>query len=258
MRKILLSLLLTLSLVGCGKDKNTIVVGTIAGPETELMQSAKAVAKKRYQLDVEIKTFNDYTIPNIALDDGSLDANVYQHLPYLEASNKARNTHLESIGKTFIYPMAVYSKKIKSLSQLQDHALVAIPNDPSNEARALLLLQKAKLIKLNKGFDATVFNITDNPKKLKIKPLEAAELPRILDDVSIAVINTNYAKAANLNPKKDGLFVEDKNSPYANLIVVKAKDKNKPQLKKLVKALQSQEVKDKAKQLFGDMAIPAW
>lgn len=249
---------LSLLLLSCAQDKNTIVVGTIAGPETELMEVAKDVAQKQYGLNIKIKTFSDYVIPNIALNEGSLDANVYQHLPYLEAAIKSRGYKLVSIGKTFIYPMAAYSNKIKSIDQLPDNAIVAIPNDPSNEARALLLLQKAGLIKLNKTFDATVLNITDNPKHLQFKTLDAAQLPRSMDDATLVVINTNFAVAAHLSPQKDGLLIEDKNSPYANIIVVRKADKNKKTLHELVEALHSKAVLDKAKVLFKDQAIPAW
>jgi D-methionine transport system substrate-binding protein len=251
-------ILLSFLMLSCAENKNTITVGTIAGPETALMDVAKEVALKDYGLTIKIKTFSDYVIPNIALNEGSLDANVYQHLPYLKAAIKARGYQLVSIGKTFIYPMAAYSKKIKSIQALPDNAIVAIPNDPSNEARALLLLQKANLITLNKQFDASVLNITSNPKHLKFKTLDAAQLPRALEDATLAVINTNYAVAAGLSPKKDGLLIEDKDSPYANIVVVRKKDKNKKTLHELVKALHSKAVLEKAKVLFKNQAIPAW
>lgn len=251
-------LLTTLLLTGCQRDKNILIVGTIAGPETTLMEVAQDVAQKRYGLTVKIKTFSDYVIPNIALNDGSIDANVYQHLPYLEAANKAKGYSLVSIGKTFIYPMAMYSKRIHSLSDLPKGAIIALPNDPSNEARALLLLQQANLIKLSKKYDASVLDVTDNPKQLVFKPLSAAQLPRSLVDVDAAVINTNYALAAGLSPQKDSLLLESKASPYANIIVVRKADQHNPKLKQLVKALHSPEVLAKAKDLFKEEAIPAW
>lgn len=245
-------------LLGCQQDKNSITVGTIAGPETALMEVAKQIAKEKYQLNINIKTFSDYVIPNIALNDGSIDANVFQHQPYLDAVIKARGYRLISIGKTFVYPMAIYSQKLKSLSELKPGANIAIPNDPSNETRALLLLQKAKLISLAKKHDATINDIKENPKKLKIKPLAAAQLPRVLSDVDLAVINTNYAIINQLSPKKDGLFIEDKSSPYANIIVVRKQDEHNPKLLILVKALNSAEVLQKAKVLFKNQAIKAW
>lgn len=241
-------------------DKDTIRVGTISGPETELMEVAKDVALKRYGLKVEIVTFSDYNTPNEALSDGSLDANMFQHMPYLTAQIQARGYKLVPIGKTFIYPMGIYSKKITQLSQLVDNAKVGIPNDPSNEARALLLLQQAKLIQLksNVSFNATPTDIANNPKHLQIVQLDAAQLPRALNDVTIAVINTNYAIPAGLSPTKNALVLESSKSPYANLIVARMDNQQDPRLKQLIAAFQSPEVLAAAKKLFGDGAIPAW
>ncbi|WP_133126827.1 MetQ/NlpA family ABC transporter substrate-binding protein [Legionella nagasakiensis] len=252
-------LALFLLLTACSKPSpNTLVVGTISGPESELVETAQKVAKDRYGLTVKIIEFSDYNLPNEALQDGSLDANVYQHLPYLEAASQAHGYDLEVIGKTFVYPTGIYSKKFKSLASLPNQAVIAIPNDPSNEARALLLLQKAGLITLKDTRNATVQDIATNPKKLRFKELDAAQLPRVLADVDAAVINTSFAIPAGLNPTKDTLFREGKDSPYANLIVIRRNSTKKPQLELLVKALNSQEVKEKAKDLFGDAAIPAW
>lgn len=240
-------------------QKNTLKVGTIAGPETSLVIAAKEVAEKN-GVNIQVIEFSDYNIPNTALNDGSIDANIFQHDPFLQSAIKAHGYTLVAIGKTFIYPMGIYSKKIKSLSELPDKAIVTIPNDPSNEARALLLLQKANLIKLKNENDinATPQDILENPKQLQIKELDAAQLPRTLADVDIAVINTTFAIPADLLPKRDAIFIEDQSSPYANLIVVREKDQNKPELKKLTEALHSQAVMDKAKELFSDQAIPAW
>lgn len=264
-RKLLLIVTLgifAVGLVACHSKeaKNSIRVGTIAGPETQLMEVAKAVALKRYGLDVTIITFSDYNTPNEALSDGSIDANAFQHIPFLTAQIKARGYKIVSIGKTFIYPVGIYSKKITALSQLPDHAKVAIPNDPSNEARALLLLQSAKLItlKADAGFNATPLDIASNPKQLQFVQLDAAELPRALSDVTIAAINTNYAVPAGLSPVKDALYVERGDSPYANIIAVREDNQNDERLKQLVAAFQSPEVVAEAKKLFGDGAIPAW
>lgn len=256
----ILSILAFFSLLGgCNPPSpNTIMVGTISGPETELVEVAQKVAHERYGLDVKIIEFNDYNLPNEALQDGSLDVNVYQHLPYLQAASKAHGYHLEVLGKTFVYPTGIYSTKIKSLQHLPDHALVAIPNDPSNEARALLLLQKAKLITLHTQQNASLQDIASNPKKLRFTELDAAQLPRILADVDAAIINTTFAIPAGLNPARDALLIEGKDSPYANLIVIRQNSTKKPQLELFVKALNSPEVKAKAHELFGDAAIPAW
>lgn len=252
-------LVLLVSLVACHKPSpNTLTIGTIAGPETDLVETAKEVAEQKFGLTIKIVEFNDYNLPNEALQDGSLDANVYQHLPYLQAANKAHGYDLEAIGKTFVYPTGIYSKKIKKLNQLPDKATIAIPNDPSNEARALLLLQKAGLITLRKTDLASVADITSNPKQLAIKELDAAQLPRILDDVDAAVINTTFAIPAGLSPSRDAIYVEGKDSPYANLIVIHRDSPKKAQLEEFVKAMNSKEVKNKAQELFGDAAIPAW
>jgi len=252
-----LTICISLCLSACShpEPKNVIRVGTIAGPETDLMQVVKQVALKRYHLIVKIDTFNDYILPNQALHDGEIDANAFQHLPYLEAQNKARGYHLVAAGKTFLYPMALYSQKIKSLTQLKTADKIAIPNDPSNEARALLLLQRAKLISLkNKATEATVNDIDSNPKKLQFITLDAAGLPRTLQDVTVAVINTTFAKPAGLNPQQ-GLIVENTDSPYTNIIATTPALLHSKKLRELVQAYQSPAVLLKAKSLFGHMAI---
>ena len=257
--RILSLLTLLLSLVACSKSPpNTLIVGTISGPETDLVEVAQKVALEQYGLNVKIIEFNDYNLPNEALQDGSLDANIYQHAPYLKASSKAHHYDLEVIGKTFVYPTGIYSKKIKSLSQLPNNALIALPNDPSNEVRALLLLQKTGLITLKTSLPSSIQDIAKNPKQLRFKELDAAQLPRILPDVEAAVINTTFAIPAGLKPTHDALFLEDKNSPYANLIVINRNSEKKAQLQLLVKAMNSKEVKEKAHALFGDAAIAAW
>ena len=201
-------------LVGCNKPSpNTLTVGTVSGPETDLVEVAQKVALDSYGITVKIIEFNDYNLPNEALQDGSLDANVYQHLPYLKAASKAHGYDLEVIGKTFVYPTGIYSKKIHALKQLPHKALIALPNDPSNEVRALLLLQKAGVITLKTKHPTSTQDIANNPKQLRFKELDAAQLPRILLDVDAAVINTTFAVPAGLSPTRDALFLEDKHSP---------------------------------------------
>lgn len=252
----------TIFIFGCNRQEaaNQMRVGTISGPETELMEVAKQVALKKYGLNIHIVTFNDYSLPNKALADGDIDANMFQTIAYLQEDAKAHNYHFTIVSKTFIYPMAIYSKKIKRIADVPVRATVTIPNDPSNEARALQLLQNAGLIKLNSKASslATIADIVKNPKALQIKALNAAQLPRSLDEVSLAVINTNYATPAGLNPRRNGLFVENKSSPYANVLVVNSKDKDNPKVKQLVEALQSQAVIDASETLFDHQAIPAW
>lgn len=249
-----------LNLLSCGKSSPTdiLTVGTISGPETELIEVAQNVALEQYGLTVKIIEFNDYNLPNEALQDGSLDANIYQHYPYLQAASKAHGYTFDVIGKTFIYPTALYPGKTKSLHALQKGSIIALPNDPSNEARALLLLQNAGLITLKHTRNATLDDIANNPKQLQFKELDAAQLPHVLADVDAAAINTTYALPAGLNPVRDALFLEKQDSPYANLIVINKRSNKRQQLQLLVKAIHSKPVKAKAKQLFGNAAIPAW
>ncbi len=252
-------LILILGLASCNKPApNTLVVGTIAGPETELIETAREIAKKDYGLSIKVVEFNDYNLPNEALQDGSLDVNVYQHLPYLKAAMAAHGYNLQAIGRTFVYPMGIYSKKFKSLTDLPAKSIIAIPNDPSNEARALLLLQEAQLITLKNTSNSNVPEIDSNPKQFQLKEMDAAQLPRVLPDVAAAVINTTFALPAGLNPLRDALFTENKDSPYANIIVIRKDTEKRQALELFVKALNSAPVKAKAKQLFGNAAIPAW
>lgn len=241
-------------------DKNTLKVGTISGPESELMQTAKDVAKKQFGLSIDVIEFSEYTQPNAALNDGSIDANMFQHQPFLDQEIKNKHYELITIGRTFIYPMGLYSQKIKKLSELPKGALVAIPNDATNEGRALLLLQKAKLIQLKPraGIYATPADISSNPKHLVFKELDAAQTARSLPDVSLAAINTNYAIPAGLSPTKDALFHEDKNSPYANIIVIRQDSKDDPRMKQLIAALQSDAVMKAAQKIFKGQAMKAW
>lgn len=257
--RIISAVLLSLALAACHKPaQNTLTIGTISGPETELVEAAQSVASERYGLNIKIIEFNDYNLPNEALQDGSLDANVYQHLPYLKAAMKAHGYDLEVIGKTFIYPTGIYSSKFKSIKQLPEHGIIALPNDPSNEARALTLLQKAGLIILKNNQYADIRDIASNPKNLRFKELDAAQLPRILPDVDAAIINTTFAIPAGLSPSRDAIFVEGKDSPYANLIVTRRNSTKKDQLALFVKAMNSKEVRKKAQTLFGDAAVAAW
>jgi len=198
--------------------------------------------------------------PNAALAAGDLDANSYQHQPYLDSTIKDRGYKLTSIAQTVTFPIGIYSKKVKSLSELQSGARIAIPNDPTNGGRVLLLLQERGLIKVKAeaGLKATPLDITDNPKKLKIVELDAAQLPRALDEVDAAAVNTNYAIPAGLQPSRDAIALEAAKSPYANIIVVRTQDKDNPAFKKLIKAYQSDEVKQFIATQFKGSVITAW
>ncbi|MBH2875410.1 MetQ/NlpA family lipoprotein [Serratia marcescens] len=255
----------TLALAGCGQDEknpNHIKVGVIVGAEQQVAEVAQKVAKEKYGLDVELVTFNDYVLPNEALSKGDIDLNAFQHKPYLDQQIKDRGYKLVPVGSTFVYPIAGYSKKIKSLDELKDGSQIALPNDPTNLGRSLLLLQKVGLIKLTDGVGLlpTVLDVTENPKNLKLVELEAPQLPRSLDDqqIALAVINTTYASQIGLTPAKDGLFVEDKDSPYVNLLVAREDNKDAENVKKFVQAYQSDEVDAAANKIFNGGAVKGW
>jgi D-methionine transport system substrate-binding protein len=260
MRIILSIFILITALSGCHQQEsaNTLLIGTIAGPETELVKTAAEVAKARFGLTVKIVEFNDYNLPNTALNDGSLDANIYQHLPYLTAAKQAHHYHLISIGRTFLYPVGLYSKKYKSFEAIPDYATIAIPNDPSNEARAFMLLQQEHAITLKATSIPNLHDIEQNPHHLQFKLLDAAQLPRILPDVDAAIINTTFAIPAGLNPANDALLIENISSPYVNIMVIKENSPKREQLAKFMAAFHSNEVKEKAKKIFNEAAIPAW
>lgn len=244
------------------EDPNHIKVGITAGPEQELAEVAKKVAKEKYNLDVELVSFNDYVVPNEALNNGDIDANAFQHVPYLNEQSKQRGYKLAVVGNTFVYPIVAYSKKIKNISELQNGSTIVIPNDPTNGGRSLLLLKKNGLLKLkdNVGLLPKVTDIAENPKQLKIVEIEAPQLPRVLDDkeVVIAIINNNFAAQAGLDETKLGIFKEDKDSPYVNVVVAREDNKNDEKVKNFLKAYQSDEVVKKAEQIFKGGAVKGW
>ena len=221
-----------------------IVVGATPEPHAALL-SLVVDDLAAQGITLEVKEFTDYVTPNDAVEYGEIDANYFQHIPYLESFNTEHGYHLVNAGGIHVEPIALYSSKYSSLSDIPNGAVIAIPNDPTNEGRALLLLQSAGLIKLkdNAGLEAIPLDIVENPKNLKFSEIEAATLPRILSDVDAAVINGNYAIPAGLVATRDGLFVEGADSPYVNVIAVKAGNENNPAVKVLVEALKSDEVK---------------
>ncbi|SDD75332.1 D-methionine transport system substrate-binding protein [Mucilaginibacter pineti] len=259
--------IISTSLIACGRktttnNTNHIKVGVESGPEFKVAEAAKKVAKEKYGLDVELVQFNDYVMPNEALNQGDIDLNVFQNRPYLDVQVKQRGYKFAVLGDTFVYPLAGYSRKIKSMDQLVNGSTIIIPNDPTNSGRSLLLLQKAGLIKLKDGVGLlpTVNDIVGNPKSLKILELEAPQLPRSLDDqhVTIAIINNTFAGPAGLVAKRDGLFVEDGKSPYVNIIVSREDNKAQDNVGKFVKAYQSPEVAQAAEIAFKGGAIKGW
>lgn len=260
----------TVALVGCGEkaastvenavDNNKITVGVIAGSEAQVAEIAAKIAKEKYNLDVKLVIFSDYITPNAALDEGAVDVNAFQHKPYLDQQVADRGYKFAVAGNTLVYPIAGYSSKIKSLDELKEGDQIAVPSDPTNLGRALILLEKQGLLTLkeNVGLQATVLDIVSSDKNLKIIELEAAQLPRSLDDVSLAIINTTYASSINLSPEKDGLFVENKESPYVNLIVAREDNVQSENVQNFVKSYQTEEVYQAALNIFKGGAVKGW
>jgi len=253
--------LLTQSHVLHAQDKKPLKVGVSVGSGEQIWEVVKKVAA-RDGLVVEVVVFNDYQLPNAALAAGDLDANSFQHQPFLDNQNKTRGFGIVPVGLTITAPLGFYSKKIKSIDQLPEGAEVGIQNDPSNGNRALLLLQAAHLITLKpeavKNNTATPLDVVTNPKKLKLIPLDAAQLPRSLDDLTIASINNDYAGKAGLTLEKDAVIKESPTGPYANIIAVRAADKDKPWAQQLVKAYHSPEVKSFIETQFKGSLVPAF
>ena len=270
------ALVLTLALAGCGDNakpaansgsnapaagaKTTLKVGATPVPHAEILEIVKPLLAQQ-NIDLQIVEFSDYVQPNLALNDKELDANFFQHEPYLDNFvSEHKEVKLKNAGGIHIEPMGIYSKKIKQLDALPDGASIAIPNDPTNGGRSLLLLEKAGLLKLKDGagVKATVQDIASNPKNLKFQEVEAAQVPRTLDDVDAAVINTNFAMQVNLVPTKDALFMEDKTSPYVNIVAVREGDEKRPEIEALLKALKSKEVKDFIESKYKGAIVPAF
>ncbi|AHE94104.1 MetQ/NlpA family ABC transporter substrate-binding protein [Campylobacter fetus] len=257
MKKLTIAALLASSLISAAFGE-VIKVGATPVPHAEILEFIKPELKKA-GYDLEIKVFNDYVIPNLAVEDGDLDANFFQHIPYLNEFNANKGTHLVKTVGVHLEPMGVYSKKLKSLKDLKDGAIVSIPNDPTNESRALDVLVNAKLIEVDLSAKLrTPLDITKNPKNLKFKEIEAATLPRTLDDVDIAVINTNFAMNANLNPTKDALLIESKESPYVNIVVVKDGNQNSKKIKALDNAINTDSAKKFISDNYKGAVVPAF
>lgn len=263
-----ISLFLITALAACGggadgKGKplsdHKLVVGVSAGPHEEIMGKVKEVAAKD-GLEIEIKTFSDYVLPNVALAEGELDVNSFQHEPYLEQFKKDRNLDLTVLAPTLNFPLGIYSNKIKDIKQIKKGDKLGIPNDPTNNSRALRLIEQAGLIKLKEeaGVKATVKDIVENPLQLQFVELEAAQIPRHLDEVAAAAINSNFAIENKLVPTRDAILIEPKDSPWVNVLAVRTENKDDPVLKKLVKAYHSEEVKQFVMDNFDESILPSW
>ena len=272
-----LALVLSLSLAACGSKKEEapaaapaetptettepVVLNVAASPTPHAEILAQVVDVLAEQgIDLQIHEYGDYVVPNTAVEEGEEDANYFQHIPYLESFNEKEGTHLVSVGGIHIEPMGVYAGKTASLEELPDGAEIAIPNDPTNEGRALLLLEAQGLIKLadSSNLEATPNDIVENPKNLTFKELEAAMIPNAVDEVDLSVINVNYALEAGFNPTEDALAIEDANSPYVNIVAVKEGNENNPAVLALVEALQSDTVRDFINETYGGAVVPAF
>ncbi|MBD8091525.1 MetQ/NlpA family ABC transporter substrate-binding protein [Pseudomonas fluorescens] len=260
MKKVLLFTALAAALTASFAQANEkLVVAATPIPHAEILELVKPTLAKE-GVDLQIKVFTDYVQPNTQVAEKRLDANYFQTLPYLENFNKGKGTNLVTVIGVHVEPIGGYSKKIKNISELKDGATVAIPNEGSNAGRALLLLQKNGLITLKDPTNAlaTPKDIASNPKNLKFKELESALLPRVLDQVDLDVINTNYALEAGLNPAKDALIIEDAKSPYVNFLVARPDNKDSDAIQKLAKALTSPEVKAFIEKKYNGAVVPAF
>ena len=272
-----LALTLSLSLAACGAKKEeapaetpaetpaestepvVLNVAASATPHAAILEQVVDVLAEQ-GIDLQIHEYGDYIVPNTAVEEGEEDANYFQHIPYLESFNEKEGTHLVSVGGIHIEPMGIYAGKSTSLEELPDGAEIAIPNDPTNEGRALLLLEAQGLIKLadSTNLEATPSDIVENPKNLTFKELEAAMIPNAVEEVDLSVINVNYALEAGFNPTEDALAIEDADSPYVNIVAVKEGNENNPAVLALVKALQSDAVRDFINETYGGAVVPAF
>ena len=248
-----------LALAAAAAMAEDIKVGVSPGEHAEIMEEVAKVAAPM-GLNIDVVEFSDYVIPNTALADGDIEANSFQHVPYLDNQMKDRGFDLVVVGTTITTPMGIYSDKIDDLATLDDGAKVAIPNDPTNGGRALLLLQDLGLVTLTEGTGLvpSPLDIEENPKGLKFLELDAAQLPRTLADADIAIINTNYAIASGLSPKDDAIAMEKAENPYVNVIVVRKGDEDQPWVKTLVDAYHSDEVKAFIDNSYHGAVITSW
>jgi D-methionine transport system substrate-binding protein len=247
------------ALAAFSAQAESLSVAATAVPHAEILEFVKpALAKEGVELN--IKVFTDYVQPNVQVAEKRLDANFFQHQPYLDEFNKSRGTQLTSVAGVHVEPFGAYSSQHKSLAELPQGANVVIPNDATNGGRALLLLQKAGVITLKPeaGILATPKDIVENPKAIKVRELEAATLPRVLTQVDLALINTNYALEAKLNPTKDALAIEGSDSPYVNILVARPDNKDSAAMQKLAKALNSAEVKAFITEKYQGAVVPAF
>ncbi|MEH3105440.1 MAG: MetQ/NlpA family ABC transporter substrate-binding protein [Sphingomonas phyllosphaerae] len=258
-RRTLLAAALLLAACGSKGDTNRLTVAATAVPHAEILAQVKPVLAKE-GVALEVRVFNDYVQPNQQVDQGQIDVNYFQTKPYLDQFNRERGTKLVSIAGIHLEPLGAYSRRWKTIADVPTGASVAIPNEPSNGGRALLVLQKAGLIRLKDPAKplATIGDIAANPRNLRFRELEAATLPRVLGEVDLALINTNYALDAKLNPTRDALAIEDKESPYVNVVVGRPGAGNDPRVRKLVAALRSPQTRAFIERTYKGAVLPAF
>jgi len=240
-------------------EVHSLVVGVTAGPHEEVMEKVKEVAAEN-GLDIELTIFTDYVMPNIALDEGDIDANSFQHKPYLDDFKEERNLDIIDVANTINFPMGVYSEKVTDIADIQEGDKLGLPNDPTNAAHALFIFEEAGLITLTEdaGNTASIKDIEDNPLNLEFIELEAAQIPMHLDEVVAAAINTNYAIENGYTPTEDAIYIESNDSPWVDLIAVRTEDENSPAIEKLIEAYHSDEVKEFIETEFPGSLIPTW
>ncbi|MFG1203434.1 MetQ/NlpA family ABC transporter substrate-binding protein [Xanthobacter aminoxidans] len=259
MKALALALAAGISLVAFSASAETIKVGVTPGPHAQILEKVKEEAARK-GLDIKVIEFSDYVVPNAALSSGDIEANSFQHQPYLDNQIADRGYKIVSVGTTVNFPIGIYSTKYKKFEDIPAGSSIGIPNDPTNGGRVLLLLADKGLIKLKPGVGvkASVIDVVENPKKLKFVEIDAAQLPRSLPDLAAAGINTNYAKEAGLDPVKDPILREDPKGPYVNVIAIRAQDKDKPWVKTLVETYQSPETRTFILETFKGAVLPSW
>ncbi|WP_077620060.1 MetQ/NlpA family ABC transporter substrate-binding protein [Bacillus sinesaloumensis] len=236
-----------------------LVVGVTAGPHEQITEKVKELAAEE-DLEIEVKVFTDYVMPNVALDEKEIDMNSFQTEPFFEAMKEDRNLDLVKVGDTVTFPMGIYSTAVKGIEELEDGAKIGLPSDPTNSGRALLLFEKAGLLKLDpeKGLNSTVRDIVENPNNYEFIELDSAQIARQLDELDAAAINTNFAMEAGFVPSKDAIFIESKDSPFANLVAVRAENKDDEAIQKFLDLYHSDEVKAYIEETFEGSIIPSW
>ena len=256
MKKLLATLA---ALAALNAQAQTLEVAASAVPHAEILEFVRPQLAEA-GIELKIRVFTDYVQPNVQVAEGNLDANFFQHQPYLDDFNAARETRLVSVAGVHIEPFGAYSRSIDSLEQLPEDAQVAIPNDATNGGRALLLLQQAGIIRLRDGVGTTASrrDIVDNPRSIRVRELEAATLPRVLDQVDLALINTNYALEAGLNPSADALAMEGAQSPYVNILVTREDRRDDPAVQKLVEALHSEALRAFILEKYRGAVVPVF